>query len=72
MYMILKPKENKMNDVQNMVKDFTSKYEQQWSYFPEEGKLVLNKLETIKDGHLVYIISRDNNKVLETILKNKK
>ncbi|MEG2321869.1 MAG: DUF4358 domain-containing protein [Bacilli bacterium] len=66
MYAIFLPKNEQANeDITNFIK----KYKAGWSmgYFPAEEKLVTDMKETKIGDYLVYIVSHDNEKVLETI-----
>lgn len=69
MYAIFKPKnEEGKKDIEK----FVEKYKGSWTmdYLPEEKKLVEDMKEEKYGDYYIYIVSRDNNKALETI-KNK-
>lgn len=69
MYMIVKAKEKKENEVKQAVDALFEKYKQQWvmGYYPEEEALVKDALISEYHGYLLYIISHDNDLVLKTI-----
>ncbi len=71
MYIIVLPKENKKDEVNNEIENFFIKYEQEWAlYFPKEEALIKNRLQTSYGQYLIYIVSNDNNKVLNYIKEN--
>lgn len=50
--------------------NFIDSYNSQWvgmNYFPEQKELVENGLYTTYNGYLIYIVSSDNDKVLNMI-----
>lgn len=66
MYAIFKPKnENGKKDIDK----FVERYKASWvmDYLPEEKKLVEDMKEEKYGDYYIYIVSRDNNKALETI-----
>lgn len=69
MYAIFKPKNE---DGKKDIDKFIDRYKGSWAmdYFPEEKKLVEDMKEEKYGDYYIYIVSRDNNKALETI-KNK-
>jgi len=68
MYMILKVKSENQDEVRNMLNNFTDKYIQQFNlYAPEQVDLIDNKVISIKDEYIIYLISNDNKSVLEVI-----
>ena len=73
MYAIFLPKEDSISEAEKEMNSFFEKYEQAWimGYFPEEEKLVENRLEETYGNYYIYIISKDNDKVLEKIKNTK-
>lgn len=71
MYVVVKAKEGMENDVKNQLENLMTRYEKQWSmgYAPKEEAKVRNRLEEIDGSYFIYIISDDNDLVLETIKK---
>ncbi|MEG0826046.1 MAG: DUF4358 domain-containing protein [Bacilli bacterium] len=67
-YIIVKPKSGKSDIVKEKINAYMVKLEEQWkSYLPAQYELVKNrKVEKIGD-YLVYVVSSNNNKVVETI-----
>lgn len=57
-------------DTKKEFETFIDSYNSQWvgmNYFPEQKQLVENGLYTDYNNYLVYIVSKDNNKVLNMI-----
>lgn len=57
-------------DTKKEFETFIDSYNSQWvgmNYFPEQKQLVENGLYTNYNNYLVYIVSEDNNKVLNMI-----
>jgi len=73
MYAIFLPKEEKVEEAENEMESFFEKYDQAWimGYFPEEEKLVENRLEEKYGDYYIYIISEDNEMALEKIKNTK-
>ena len=73
MYAIFLPKEGVKEEAEKEMNSFFEKYDQAWimGYFPEEEKLVENRLEETYGNYYIYIISKDNDKVLEKIKNTK-
>ena len=73
MYAIFLPKEEKLEVAEKEMESFFEKYDQAWimGYFPEEEKLVENRLEETYGDYYIYVISKDNDKVLEKIKNTK-
>lgn len=70
-YMILKPKDGKVDTVKQAMDAYMTKLEEQWkTYLPSQYELVQNRLEEEYGDYLIYIISSDNNSVMNAI-KNK-
>lgn len=71
MYIVVKAKEGMENDVKTQLENLMTRYENQWSmgYAPKEEDKVRNRLEEIDGNYFIYIISDDNDLVLETIKK---
>ena len=69
MYAIFLPKEGKESECEEEIDKFFDKYSQAWTmgYFPEEEKLVENKTEDKYGNYYIYVISRDNDKVIDKI-----
>ena len=68
MYFIGKPAEGKEEVAKSEVDAFIARWEEQWStYLPAQYELVQNRLETTVGDYLVYIISYNNEAVLEAI-----
>ena len=73
MYIVIKPKEGKKEEVKKDMKNFMEKYSENWStYLPDQYEMVKNRLETNVGDYLVYVVSEDNNAVLEAIKNAKK
>ena len=70
--MVVKPAEGKKDKVKEALDNYFKTEEQKWStYLPAEYEIIKNrKYEEIGD-YLVYIVSTDNDKVLETIKNSK-
>lgn len=67
-YIIIKPKKGKADNIKKELEQYMNQLEQKWStYLPEEYELVKNRMETEIGSYLIYIISRDNELVLNTI-----
>lgn len=68
MVIVAKPVEGKTEELKTAIDAYMARYEEQWkTYLPEQYELVKNRLETEFDGHLVYIVSNDNEGVLNRI-----
>ncbi len=72
LYIAVLPKKGSEAEVKSAIDEFMKSYENMWSqYLPEQYALVEERLETeIKTGegtYYVYIISEDNEKVLEAM-----
>lgn len=67
-YFILKPTEEAYDSVKNLMDDYMDSLEETWEmYLPDQYDLVKNRLEVSYGDYLIYIISSDNDLVLETI-----
>jgi len=67
-YMVIKPAKGKKDTVKDAMKTYLENQEQQWStYLPDQYELVKGRLEKEIGDYLVYIISKDNNRVLDAI-----
>lgn len=68
MYAIFLPKGE---DGKKDIDKFIERYKGSWAmdYFPEEKKLVEDMAEEKYGNYYIYVVSRDNNKALETIKK---
>ena len=72
MYMVLKPKKDKISVVKYQVDDMFSKYLSAYmGYYPEAATMIEDKLSKEYGEYLIYIVSFDNDKVLEKIINNK-
>lgn len=73
MYAIFLPKEDKVEEAETEMESFFEKYDQAWimGYFPEEEKLVENRLEETYGNYYIYVISKDNEMALEKIKNTK-
>ncbi len=68
MYIVIRPRDGKVEPVKKRLDQYMKEYEKKWStYLPEEYNLIKNRMETEVGSYLVYIISRDNEAVLNTI-----
>ncbi len=68
LYIIVRPKDGKIETVKKRLDQYMKDYEKKWStYLPQEYALIKNRMETEIGSYLVYIVSRDNNAVLNTI-----
>ncbi len=67
-YMIVKPAEGKEETVKTLIEDYFTKEEEKWStYLPDQYALMQNRTTAQVGDYLVYIVSKDNTKVLDTI-----
>ncbi|MGE5455652.1 MAG: DUF4358 domain-containing protein [Ignavibacteriales bacterium] len=73
MYAIFLPKKGEKDKAMEAIDKFLMKYDQSWmmGYAPDQEVLVQNRMEEEYGNYLIYIISNDNDKVLETIKSNK-
>ncbi|MBE6144380.1 MAG: DUF4358 domain-containing protein [Firmicutes bacterium] len=73
MYAIFLPEEGYIEECEQEINNFFEKYEQAWmmGYFPEEEKLVKNRSSEKYGNYYIYVISKDNDKVIETIKNTK-
>lgn len=70
MYIIALPKEGKEKEIQEQINTFFESFELQADmYNPENAVLIKNRMETKIGNYLIYIVSSNNNKVLEIIKK---
>ena len=73
MFLIIKPLDGKEDEVKEQVAEYMLKLEEQWKiYLPSQYSLVINRLETKLGDYLIYIVSVDNDLVLNTIKEAKK
>lgn len=72
MYAIFLPKKGEKEAAKEAIEQFLTKYDRSWmmGYAPDQEILVENRLEEEYGNYLIYIISNDNEKVLETIKNN--
>ena len=70
-FIIVKPAEGKEEYVKEKLDAYMLKLEQQWAtYLPAQYELVKNRLTENYGGYYIYIVSNNNNVVLETIKNN--
>lgn len=68
LYFIVKPKNGKAETVKKQLDQYMENLEKKWStYLPEQYQLVKNRMKTEIGSYFIYIISSDNEKVLNTI-----
>lgn len=68
LYAILKPKEGKKEEIKEQVDNYLASYEEQWStYLPDQHEMVKNRSFEEINGYLVYVISEDNEAVLNVV-----
>ncbi len=72
LYIVALPNKGSETEVKNSIDDFMKSYENMWSqYLPEQYALVENRLvtdiKTSEGTYYVYIISENNDKVLEAL-----
>lgn len=73
MYAVFLPKKDLENECEEEINNFFEKYDQAWvmGYFPEEEMLVQNRSSEKYGKYYIYVISKDNDKVIETIKNTK-
>ena len=72
MYMVLKPASDKKSVVKYQVEDMFDRYLSAYmGYYPEAATIIEDKMEKEYNDYLIYIVSLDNQKVYEEILKSK-
>lgn len=73
MYAIFLPKKGLENECEEEINNFFLKYDQAWTmgYFPEEEMLVQNRSHEKYGRYEIYVISKDNDKVIEKIKNTK-
>lgn len=70
-YMIIKPTEGNKEVVKEKINAYMTNLEEQWkTYLPDQYELVKNRLETEYGDYLIYIVSSDNEAVLNEIKAN--
>lgn len=68
LYFIVKPKNGKVESVKKQIDQYMKNLEKKWStYLPEQYQLVKNRMETEIGSYFIYIISSDNEKILNSI-----
>ena len=68
MYLIVKVNEDSKSVLKYQLNDMFQKYYNAYnSYYPEQAKMIENRLEKELNGYLIYIISYDNNAVYQAI-----
>mgnify|MGYP003291259001 CR=1 FL=1 len=69
-YIIIKPERGKAKEVKELMSKYMESVQEQWdTYLPAQAELVRNRLETEYGDYLIYIISQDNEQVINTIKK---
>ena len=72
-YFIVKPVSGKKETVKKVIDEYMEKQESQWSsYLQDQYQMVKNRKEVELGNYLIYIISEDNDKVLDVIKANAK
>lgn len=67
-YIIIRPRNGKADNVKRAMTQYMKTLDKKWStYLPDEYKLVKNHMDTEVGSYLVYIVSKDNQLVLNTI-----
>lgn len=67
-YLIVRPKNGKAENVKKSMNQYMKTLDKKWStYLPDEYKLVKNHMDTEVGSYLIYIVSKDNQFVLNTI-----
>ena len=70
-YIIIKPKnQNSKEKIKNLIEDYYKGLEAKWQNNEENRKLVQNRYFEEYKGYLIYIVSHDNNLVMQ-LLKSK-
>lgn len=68
LYMVLKPKEGKIDEVKKQVETYIESLEKTFeTYLPDQYQIIKNRKETTYGDYLIYIASEDNERVLRTI-----
>ena len=68
MYLIVKVDDDSKSVLKYQLNDMFQKYYNAYnSYYPEQAKMIENRLEKELNGYLIYIISYDNNTVYQAI-----
>lgn len=67
-YVIVRAKKGKGEKVKKQLSQYMKELEKRWStYLPEEYELVKNRMETEVGSYFVYVVSKENEAVLNTI-----
>jgi len=70
MYIIMKPIDGYKEKLISLIKSYMSSYEKSWMYLDEtQYDIVVNRKAIERNGYIVYVISTDNNIVLDEIRK---
>lgn len=73
LYMVVKPVKDKKEDVEEAINKYMEAKEEEWrTYLPTQYELFKNRKFEKYDDYLIYIVSTDNSKVLDTIKSAKK
>lgn len=68
LYMVLKPKEGKIDEVKKQAETYMKSLEETFeTYLPDQYEIIKNRKETTYGDYLIYIASEDNERVLRTI-----
>ncbi len=68
MYLIVKVEDSDKSVLKYQLKDMFEKYYNAYnSYYPEQAKMIENRLEKELNGYLIYIVSYDNDAVYQAI-----
>ena len=68
MYLIIKAKDGKLDEVKAKVEEYASKQEESWSkYLPEQYELVKNRKQGVV-GNYVYLIISENSAEIESLI----
>ena len=71
-YMILKPVDGKKQVVKEKLDKYFDEQEEQWkTYLPDQYEIIKNRTYTEIGDYMIYVASSNNDKVIETIEKNK-
>lgn len=69
MYVLIKAKDGKVDEVKAKVEEYGKSYEEQWStYLPDQHELVKNRKVGVK-GNVVYMIVSENASEIEKLIK---
>lgn len=70
-YIIVKPSKGNKDEVKEKMDEYMTNLQKQWdTYLPDQAEIVKNRKETEIGDYLIYIVTSDNDTVLESIKKN--